>query len=236
MRFALFTIALTLLSLSTCAVTVSGIAYDWLTIEPLPNVIIKVFANESLVLQRVSGSAGEYSFNLSAGTYVIEAIYLQNGTVYYYSKENFSPGLSQQNVFFDLILFPPTEDLFPDFEEEIPELEEDIIDPALFPQEDNTLLYLLIVLAVLSVSALAYAVWKRPEPRSQIVSDTKVISDELYDVVELIKGKGGRIAQRELRRELNYSAAKMSQTINELETKDIIKRIKKGRGNIISLK
>ena len=55
-------------------------------------------------------------------------------------------------------------------------------------------------------------------------------------VMDIIKKHGGRITQKELRKEMPLSEAKVSLLISELEHKNKIEKIKKGRGNIIILK
>lgn len=49
----------------------------------------------------------------------------------------------------------------------------------------------------------------------------------------IISDHGGRIAQAELRKELPYSEAKVTLMLADLEDRGYIRKIKKGRGNII---
>ena len=61
--------------------------------------------------------------------------------------------------------------------------------------------------------------------------------DELYgkQIIELLQKNQGRMTQKEIRKELPLSEAKVSLLITELEYAAKIKKIKKGRGNIIVL-
>ncbi|MBI1970479.1 hypothetical protein HYS47_01920 [Candidatus Woesearchaeota archaeon] len=61
--------------------------------------------------------------------------------------------------------------------------------------------------------------------------------DELYGkkIIELLQKNQGRMTQKEIRKELPLSEAKVSLLITELEYAAKIKKIKKGRGNIIVL-
>ena len=52
--------------------------------------------------------------------------------------------------------------------------------------------------------------------------------------MHFLDGQGGRTTQKEICKELPYSEAKISLMITELEQKQMVKRIKKGRGNIIT--
>jgi len=53
--------------------------------------------------------------------------------------------------------------------------------------------------------------------------------------LKFIKKEGGRTTQKEIRKNIGLGEAKVSLIITELEHKKKVKRIKKGRGNIIIL-
>ena len=61
------------------------------------------------------------------------------------------------------------------------------------------------------------------------------LSPELSRLCGIISAAGGRMTQRDLRKELPYSEAKVSLMVAELEGRGILKKFKKGRGNIIVL-
>jgi len=61
----------------------------------------------------------------------------------------------------------------------------------------------------------------------------KVDIDEL---LKLIKNNGGRMTQKDIRKEIPLSEAKISLMVSELEERGDVKKIKKGRGNIIIIK
>ena len=58
---------------------------------------------------------------------------------------------------------------------------------------------------------------------------------DINKIVDILKKEGGRATQKDIRKEAPLSEAKISLMIAELEHKGIIKKIKKGRGNIIVL-
>jgi len=64
---------------------------------------------------------------------------------------------------------------------------------------------------------------------------TKNLDKSLKEIVEFISNEGGRTTQTEIRNKFPSSEAKISLMITELEHKGIVKRIKKGRGNVIVL-
>ncbi|MEA1908856.1 MAG: MarR family transcriptional regulator [Euryarchaeota archaeon] len=59
---------------------------------------------------------------------------------------------------------------------------------------------------------------------------------DLKEVLLVIRDSGGRITQKELRARLKYSEAKVSLMITDLEDRGMVKKVKKGRGNVIILK
>jgi LPXTG-motif cell wall-anchored protein len=61
------------------------------------------------------------------------------------------------------------------------------------------------------------------------------IEPDLQNILDFLKREGGRTTQKDLRREIPFSEAKISLMISELESKKKVRRIKKGRGNIIIL-
>ncbi len=61
-------------------------------------------------------------------------------------------------------------------------------------------------------------------------------NDDLQSIISFIEKEGGRTTQKELRKHFPYSEAKISLMLAELEHKNTLEKIKKGRGNIIILK
>jgi len=61
-------------------------------------------------------------------------------------------------------------------------------------------------------------------------------SMDIEGVIKIIRDEGGRTTQKEIRKKLPLSEAKVSLMISELEAKGMIEKIKKGRGNLIILK
>jgi uncharacterized membrane protein len=60
--------------------------------------------------------------------------------------------------------------------------------------------------------------------------------ESLDGIIKIIKENGGRVTQKDIRKRISLSEAKISLMITELEHKGIVERIKKGRGNIIILR
>ena len=87
-----------------------------------------------------------------------------------------------------------------------------------------------------SVSSAGPSSESSPEssPESPHESSSE-LSPELSGLCGIISAAGGRMTQRDLRKELPYSEAKVSLMVAELEGRGILKKFKKGRGNIIVL-
>lgn len=115
------------------------------------------------------------------------------------------------NVRFDIIVFPELE-----MPEEVPEM----------PAEED---YSYLVIAICLAGLIAIFSMKRRKRE-------EILPDDLMTVIETIKANGGRITQKELRKKLGFSEAKMSLILADLERRGIIEKVKKGRGNIIFLK
>jgi uncharacterized membrane protein len=63
-----------------------------------------------------------------------------------------------------------------------------------------------------------------------------ILHADLQEVMDIIKDQGGRITQKDLRRKLKkYSEGKVSLMLTDLESRELIKKFKKGRGNIVIL-
>jgi uncharacterized membrane protein len=92
--------------------------------------------------------------------------------------------------------------------------------------------------------ALYFRPWKKKTPISEAASGsiaqqptampkTEELPADLHELYALIMKNGGRVTQKELRGEMKYSEAKVSLMLDDLEDRGHIKKIRKGRSNII---
>jgi len=193
----------------------SGNLYDY-SLEPLNNVILTV---DTQPRQQYISRDGTYSFELAPGDYTLRATLSENKQLIYSAEESINISDSGHYVF-DIIMFPSvdTDEVLTD------DLYIDLSDIA--ERKDHTLQYLIGGLIFL---VLAIVIWfMKREP--------KVSTDETYDLVLEIIRKHRRISQKEIRKALPVSEAKISLVITELEDKGIVQKVKKGRGNVIILK
>ncbi|WP_319506531.1 hypothetical protein [uncultured Methanolobus sp.] len=62
------------------------------------------------------------------------------------------------------------------------------------------------------------------------------LSSQHQEIIDILKSHGGTISQRELRTFLDYSEGKVSVMLLDLEKRGELRKIRKGRGNILFLK
>ncbi len=65
--------------------------------------------------------------------------------------------------------------------------------------------------------------------------DLKGLPEDLIEVLVIIEKNDGRITQKDLRSKLRHSEAKVSLMVSDLEDRGLIRKFKKGRGNVIIL-
>jgi len=150
----------------------------------------------------------------------IKAKYLVNNETYSSVIETID--IKTQGDFrLDLILFPNFE-----LEEEI--LKEAELEVEDLEEKDYTVPIIFAV--ILGIGIILYLISKL------IKSKEEIEADEAKKIIEFIKKHGSRITQKDIRKNFPSSEAKISLILTELEEKGIIKKIKRGRGNIIVLK
>ena len=72
---------------------------------------------------------------------------------------------------------------------------------------------------------------KTPAPEKKLP-----LPADLQEVIDIIRGQGGRITQKNLRSRLKYSEGKVSLMLADLEKRKLVEKFKRGRGNIVILR
>lgn len=225
MRYALPLFLLVLLVPLASAATLTGAVYD-AQLDVLTNSVITI---DTQPQQRLVSTDGTYTFDVPEGNYTITVRAPLRGNMT--STERVvvdTPGTYQ----FDLFFFPSVDE----DEAFLDELDTVETLPELSGQPSSSAIVLrLLVVALLVVAGIGLFVLLRR--RSAMVVDEFFDGpNELDAVVKQIKAAGGRITQKELRKKLPESEAKVSLMIAELESQGRLKKIKKGRGNLLVLK
>lgn len=233
-RIIFFALFLILFTNITYAATIFGDIYD-ISLNKIDDVIVEI---NTLPKQQYVSKNGTYAFNVPIGDYTIKANYYLDNVLESSATEKIS--VKTEGTFrLDLILFPS-------FEEEnllLDETDFDIIPP--FEEKRLIWPYVLVIVFVLFLIIFYY--WKKrkkikkgkiEKPTSKATAHPKeeVLSTDLNQIIRIIKEEGGRVTQKQIRKKLPLSEAKISLMIAELEHEGKIKKIKKGRGNIIILK
>jgi len=191
------------------AATLHGTVYDF-DFEVVEDVVVEI---DSQPKQSMIATNGEYSFELNSGDYTLLANYYIGDELISSTTEEVSI-VEEGDYVLDLILFPYYDDeVVEDFEFE-------------FEGNGNNWWIWIVAISVILV-ALGFFL-KRPKK-------VTLEKDEADDVLKFIKKEGGRTTQKDIRKNLGLSEAKASLIVTELEHKKIVKRIKKGRGNVIIL-
>jgi len=204
--------------------TIYGTIYD-LSLNKVDNVIVEINSEPK---QRIVALDGTYDFEIPIGKYSIVASY-QNNADMMKAEENITV-IDEGIYILDLFLYP-----FFDEEDLFEGLELDIDNP--YAEKNSNLMLLLIPLAILMFIFLIILVKVNTRLlKKEVEEEIHMLDNDLKKIMKLIRKNKGRITQKEIRKEFPLSEAKVSLMIAELESLGKIKKIKKGRGNIIILK
>lgn len=218
------------------AATVHGDVYD-INFNKLTNSIVEV---NSVPKQSLIVKDSGYNFKLNPGDYTIKAYYLKNNELIAYTQENLLIKDLAGDYNLDLILFPYIED------ENLTSIDIDIID-YLRPETNNKFNILLVFLSLISILVVAYLIIsfrKTMHNKEKIhntvdsIAEAKLAAaeekkDEFLEKAYSIIREEKRINQKDLRKKMMLSEAKISLIITQLESEGKVKKIKKGRGNVI---
>ena len=218
------------------AATVQGTAYEWWTLKPLENVIIDINTTPA---QQLVATNGSYSLSLSSGSYTLSAKYYSHNLLIYETQENITIPENAENRTFtlDLIMFPAEEGQEFYENENISPSVQDVTETT----TSSSLIIYAALVAVIGIVIILVAVYL-----GRLVREVKeiplgpgaygpsaVLPDDLKQVMAVINQSGGRTTQVEIREKIPYSEAKISLMLDDLEDRGLIRKIKKGRGNII---
>jgi uncharacterized membrane protein len=215
-----------ILAYSVSAATISGTVYN-MNLEKQSNAVIGINTEP---MQTFVAKNGTYTFNVNPGEYTIIA-FKSNG-------ENLE--VSQDIVIkdggdyvLDLILFPSIRD-----EEELLNITQYDFGDKYFSKTDYLVYWIIAGLVLISFLAAAVFILKpkKKEEKQETLKEIVETTDIAEKVLSFIKKEGGRVTQKDIRKEFPSSEAKISLIITELEHKGKIEKIKKGRGNIVKVK
>jgi uncharacterized membrane protein len=211
------------------AATIVGTVYD-VDFEPLQNVVVKI---DTAPEQTYVAKVGTYSFDATSGEYTISASIVESRTLTLFASESITIEDDGRYVV-DLFTFPEIVD-----EEELEILEDADLD--IESPKNPLFTYILLVLGlIVSVIGVYYFLKRKRNTRqiNDIISKNSIAIDlpeDLQELVSIIQSNGGRMSQKDVRKQLPLSEGKVSLMVSDLEDRKILKRIKKGRANILIL-
>jgi uncharacterized membrane protein len=205
--------------------------------------------------QRIILEDGYYNISLPPGAYHLTAYYSEGGRTY---EDKTTFNISEEGAYtYDFILFPSDMNS----SEALPSIGELTIPESKQSSTLDTLGIMVVAACILIAVLVIVAVWKRKKDARQrkeqemskkiekrVIRDIELkqeapekeqkeeLQADLKSIIAILKQEDGRTTQKELRRHIPCSEAKMSMMLTELEHKGKIERIKKGRANLIVLK
>ena len=240
---------LLLLMSAAQAATITGTVYDF-GLSPVPQALVLA---EGPVKQQVITDDAMYALDVPAGSYLIRAQQWERGRVIALAEENITvPATGMYRL--DLIVFP----LFG--EEELMETEIPVDEMLTEAAERPVFLYVILAALAMGGAGIAAAIILRKGKKHAAEAEEAVpkakagtktggkatetaaegtaagqaaLPADLQQLVDFLAKEGGRTTQKELRKQFPLSESKISLMLADLEQRGIVRKIKKGRGNVV---
>ena len=257
-KLILFLIQVILVSYVVTSATIQGTVYDF-SLDEQDNAIVTISTDP---IQVYIAKDSYYRFDVPNGDYTLSAKFTLREQLISSYSENIS--ISDDGDYrIDIILFPNLDndfelDDFVDFDEyEDDQSTKLSVNKSVDSQKE---LIIFIIAASLIFVLLIVFIYYFLSIRKNLKKDgmnlrkrrikikdsclkvnlSNAASDEIDSdsqfILNILSKNGGRILQKELRKQIPLSEAKISLLISDLESTGKIKKIKKGRGNIIIIK
>ncbi len=183
---------------------------------PIDRAVIKINTSPEQVI--VVNNSG-YNIDLNKGVYRVE-IYLptSNGLVLIHNETIIINDDSKYLHDFIMSIDIESNDI-----DELKEIEE----------SNNKLMSIALIITIIILAGIGMWLLKK---KSNENVEKKTKSNEKERIIEILKRNDKRMTQKELAKELDVSKSKLSLILVEMEQEGLIKKYKKGRGNIIVLK
>ncbi|GEM_PF-2450004 len=208
---------------SDTTAVIKGSFYNFNTFERINNVVMEINTSPKM---RIVITNGYYYLNLSTGCYNLTA-YTFIEDIKYESSDVLCVK-NGDKVDYDFILMPSENKLSKDISAPLESLD-------ISYEENESKLHLSIwtaififIILVTPLVCISYLYLHKRIKRKRIIESDEYMSK----LIELLKQEK-RITQREINKKIPLSEAKISLMLSELEDLGMIKKIKKGRSNII---
>lgn len=213
------------------AAKIEGAVYD-LSLKRQTSVIVEINTStkQLFVVQN-----GTYYFDVPNGFYTIKVKSVEKNEMITQLTENLT--VAQEGAYtLDLILYPDLGEI----EKAVNEIDignSSIKNNEAKNKKDYSFTITLVVMLSLSlIIAIGMYYIRKSIKQTANKHETSNEDEYLNQVLKIVSQEGGRTTQKDIRKQIPLSEAKISLMIAELEHKGVIEKIKKGRGNIIILK
>ena len=227
-----------LLAQSSLAAMLTGTAYT----QELQFAKFSVLTINTTPAQRIILEDGTYNITVSRGSYLMRVELNSKGKLY---DDELAVDIKDSgfvrnngNYTYDFVLFPSDANA-----SKIPMVDDvNMTEPeATVTTSSSATPWALILIPLAAVVLLSTLMYRRKRSTPQTVQEAAqeakpLINPDLEQVLKLLKQEGGRTTQKELRKHIACSEAKLSMMLTELEASGKITKIKKGRGNLLVLK
>lgn len=225
-----FVLFLLIIPISYGAV-IAGSTYDF-ELNIVDNTIVSINTSPNQIFVARNGS---YSFNVPQGEYVVTA---KNKNFDLLIEEPIFVFDNNSSFVLDLIMLPN----FQDFDDSVNEVDSLEFDSA-FSDEIQSSSYIYFMISSIMLFGVFIFIIVYFEKRFKKLKESQkeqlpvaVLDQDAKHVLDFINKNDGRVTQRELRKSFPMSEAKISLIVADLESRNLITKIKKGRGNVIVLK
>lgn len=193
------------------AATLHGTVYDT-ALEAEQEIIVEL---NTTPLQRQVAKEGTYLFNVQKGTYTL-TVKSKEGEILATEQVAIT---SDGDYIVDLFTLPDVEEL------------DEFLTEEQAPDFSRAISWWPVIILIGIAMALGHRFYKKRKQKEPAREE-----DPLKEkICKLLKDNEYRMSQKELRKHFPFSEAKMSMALSELEHEGKVKKIKKGRTNIIAL-
>jgi uncharacterized membrane protein len=206
--------------------TISGSVYGP-DFDTLNDTVIRI---DTQPVQQILARNGTYEFNVPEGTYELNAYYRGTENEMYIFSEKIDAKGDGKYVL-DIIMLPETDVGITPYPEGFYDTEPTAETVSQDANLDTLRLIMIAGVIILVIAAIIFFYTRNKKKRNQ----TDDASDESYEKVLAMINKNKRMTQKEITKEMYLSDAKISLILTEMESKGIIKKVKKGRANVIIL-
>ncbi|MEA3429897.1 MAG: hypothetical protein U9R08_01355 [Nanoarchaeota archaeon] len=235
--FPMFFLIFILTSSFVMSANLYGSVYDPdLNIQPKTRIEINTVPK-----QVYFSNDGHYNFPVFKGNFTIFVTYSENDLLVSYVEKNISI-INNKDYLFDLVLSSKIENEVLDLEiVEAGVAEEEVVEEKKISSIIGLLLLIAVIISMIILVSYSFRKVTRmiKEDLEELSEKSEVKSkvEDLLDkrILDFIVLNGGEVLQKEIRKQFFSSEAKISLVLTELEHLGKVKKIKKGRGNVIIL-